>query len=308
MTAVTKRVHKQPYQPLNHRVTKKITFEGVPARLSVNIQLADDCKNGHCDFSITGDVKATRFGNYRENYLTGGCIHDIILRHFPKLKPFIDLHLSDYNGAPMYAVGNGFYHLKEHDAEKSKRVTMEYLRITPEEYDEVKMAEDKDHLNFILMRLGVPVRWKEEAESARKELEKMTGVKFVNNSTRSNYEPLTPEQFNEIRMRLDSGYYSPEQLQERENARIKEANKKKLAKITKDRDKKINKAQNEYSVYKFLIDNNISTDNFIYYNHTNTGAFNWKNFGKQMSRNEFDAFLSIVDTRKLPEGIKFELK
>ena len=41
----------------------------------------------------------------------GGCMHDEILKRFPRLKPLVALHLSDISGAPMHAEANGWYQL-----------------------------------------------------------------------------------------------------------------------------------------------------------------------------------------------------
>lgn len=41
----------------------------------------------------------------------GGAGHDVILKHFPGFADLAALHLSDIDGAPMYALENGFYHL-----------------------------------------------------------------------------------------------------------------------------------------------------------------------------------------------------
>jgi hypothetical protein len=41
----------------------------------------------------------------------GGCMHEEILKRFPKFADLARLHLSDINGEPMHAVENGFYAL-----------------------------------------------------------------------------------------------------------------------------------------------------------------------------------------------------
>lgn len=41
----------------------------------------------------------------------GGCCDEIVLAVAPDLAPFVELHLSDGNGAPMHAIENGWYWL-----------------------------------------------------------------------------------------------------------------------------------------------------------------------------------------------------
>src|SRR6187431_1139451 len=79
----------------------------------VSIRLNDECKNGHQDFSITGNLYEADKPKIDRYNICGGCIHDEIIKFYPEFKQFIDLHLSDYEGIPMYAVENGFYHLTQ---------------------------------------------------------------------------------------------------------------------------------------------------------------------------------------------------
>lgn len=72
---------------------------------------------------------------------TYGINDDRILQAFPWLRQLIDLHLSDARtGAPMYALDNGWYWLREDDpndrynaiiTDKSRRRAAQYLRTTP---------------------------------------------------------------------------------------------------------------------------------------------------------------------------------
>lgn len=57
---------------------------------------------------IIGDLPDGRVQLERDSG-ESGCIHETLLRHFPDLQALADLHLSDLQGAPMHAEGNGLY-------------------------------------------------------------------------------------------------------------------------------------------------------------------------------------------------------
>lgn len=81
-----------------------------------------------------------------------GMVHDRILQAFPWLRQLIDLHLSDARtGAPMYALDNGWYWLREDDpndrynaiiTDKSRRRAAQYLRTTPRMLEAIETKED----------------------------------------------------------------------------------------------------------------------------------------------------------------------
>jgi hypothetical protein len=120
-------------------------------------------------FSVTGSLYEAKKPKVDKNLITCGCIHNDILKFYPELKMFVDLHLSDLEGRPMYPIANGFYHLKR----SSKEVTKEYLRITDKEYDELNECKDELSFTFMLGSLGIVDRWKEEATTALEELERL---------------------------------------------------------------------------------------------------------------------------------------
>lgn len=63
-------------------------------------------------FSITANIDRKDGAYWRDE--SGGCQHDEIKKHFPGVfDMLIDLHLSDIDGVPMYAVENGYYWYKE---------------------------------------------------------------------------------------------------------------------------------------------------------------------------------------------------
>lgn len=116
-------------------MAKYFVENGVTYKMNVRISLGDCCKNGVCDWSIAADIYEKR-RNGRFVLCASNCCHEEILQ----FKTFIDLHLCNHYGQPMYPVENDFYHLKNSDKEK----TINYLRITETEYNTLRdSAEDK---------------------------------------------------------------------------------------------------------------------------------------------------------------------
>lgn len=278
-------------------------------RIHVKIRLDDECKNGHQDFSATGSGYEFYDGRWHESF--GGCCHDEILKYFPELKPFVDLHLCDYKGAPTYAVENGFYWIKEYKSGKETAdAPREYLRITDGELAVLSMCEDKYVFWFRLYELGIVKRWEEEAQKAIEYLESLTGKKFLMDSVKSQIEPLPAEIRLMIEERIANNYYSPEKIRERENAAKEEQKRKRISDLKEKATKDIKKIEDELSVRLHVIELGLPDDNLIYYNHTNTAVFNWQDNGyrSKVSQEQFIDFLDNVDYSGLPEGIKFELK
>lgn len=83
---------------------------------------------------------------------------------------------------------------------------------------------------------------------------------------------------------------------------------KKRAEICERYDKKIRQAEAEKKIMLCVFDYGLSTDNVIYYSHTNTLSFNWSGYGEKITQEEFDDFMNKVDRSQLPEDIRFELK
>lgn len=247
-----------------------------------------------------------KYGIYEE-YLSG-CYHDVIIKHCPELAKFIPLHCCNHYGAPLYPVENGIYHVKR----SGMSVAMKYLRISEQECIELyKASEDKVYFKYMLFNLGIVDRWKRESEELIAELEKLCGKKWVNP-----YMPekerftltLTDEERSLVEERIKAGYYSTENIEKRREEAHKAKMMKKRAEICELYDKRIRQAKVEKKIMLCVFDYGLSTDNAIYYPHSNTLSFNWNNCENKITQKEFDNFVNNVNRSQLPKGIKFELK
>lgn len=278
------------------------TFKG--GKITVEIRLSDDCKNGVCDFAITADIYELR-ANGRYVWASGGCQHEEIRKHFPEFSDFIPLHLSNVYGQPMYPVENGLYWLKSEGVEKCA----EYLRISTAQA--AQLSKEKDYFKYQLFALGIVDQWRREADAAIRHLEKLTGELFVNP-----YEPenekfvlrITDEEKQTILAAINAGDYTPEAIQERETARQNADQARRRAEIVERYDKKIRENETDKAVYLYILDHLGTTDNIIYYSHSNKISFNWQSYGNRWTQEEFMDFVNSADLSALPEGITFEIK
>ena len=286
--------------------SKTFREDGSNMKINVHVRLNDDCKNGHYDFSITGDVyRQTGNGRWVEDRC--GFIHEDIERLFPQLKKFIPLHLCNYLGHPMYPEVNGQYFIRE----KGKEVAMEQLRITEKEYDILSLAaddEERPYFKYLLFSLGIVDRWKQEADEFIKFLEEKTGNMWVNPykpEEERNIMRLTEDERNEIKKKIDEGYYSVEAQKARREARYKAAKDAIRNRIIERYEETERKAREERDIKLYIFDSGMPIDNVIYYDHTKQVVFNWQDWEKKVTQEQFVDFVNKVDYSKLPEGVTF---
>lgn len=186
-------------------ITSKIYVNaGTTFKMNVEISLDDYCQNNICTWSITAEIYEKR-KNGRFVFRAGGCCHQEILKRFPEFKIFVDLHLSNHYGEPMYPVENGFYHITN----SSKETAINYLRITEKEYNLLHKAGDEQYFKYLLYMLGIVERWKIESNEALKKLEGLTGQTW-----RNPYKPenerftltLTDEERADIKKLIKDGF------------------------------------------------------------------------------------------------------
>lgn len=269
--------------------------------IEVNIRLNDECKNGFEEFSITG-----RYRNKTDEI--GGCIHKEIARHFPEFKIFINLHLCDYKGMPMYSVANGFYFLEN----GKKKALIEHLRVSEEECDKIAgMTVNMKHFSYLIQKMRLPERWKQEADNAIKMLEELTGKKFESRATKPRkFDEFSAIEIQEFENMVYDGYYSFENFKKREEEKRIKEKENILEELKREMEKKVTPIQEEYIVKKYLVELDIPINNFIYYTHTMEGRFNWleNSYDKMITENEFNEIISKIDMSKLPNGVRFTCK
>lgn len=300
----TKKMRTETIEQVNRIVYKTTGQDKQGNPVHIKISLDDDCKNGHADFLVTATVYEKDKPKNDRNTICSGCCHKEILEARPDLKLFVDLHLADSDGVPMYAIANGFYHLKN----SSAKVAREYIRATQSEFEQIATSEDESVFQYWVEKLGILKRWKSEANQAIALLEEWTGLKFKDESTRKAYKKLNGKA-KEIEARMNKGYYSPESIK----ARVDEKEHKKQLKIVADlrekRAKAINKIDREFTVKMAVHNAGLPLDNFIFYDHTNEGAFNWMDFDfrSKITQAQLDAFLKSEAYKAIPFKVDFKL-
>ena len=319
---------------LKHTAIKTgVNYYGDKADIIVKIRLNDECKNGHQDFAITADIYKTGMRSDR-SFLAGGCCHDDILKHFPEFKIFVNLHLCDFAGVPMYAVENGFYHLREGfnktkpTNDNFKKEFCEYYRMSPAQFDAINTSEHKLAYAINLKELGILEQWNKEASRAIKMLEELTGNEFVNDSEKSQYNMPKAEDVKNYHKQREDGYYSVENIRKRAEEKTAADRAARIQAIKDDCTKSVAKYEEVRNVKLWLIayverlskkainrkkgfDLDFSFDNFIYYNHTKTLNFDWLDYKGKMGRDNFKLFCDNSkksDFNMLPQNIKFSLE
>lgn len=267
------------------------------------IKLNDECKNGHQDFSITANLYVHNAVKTDRNCLGGGCCHKDILKVAPELKQFVNLHLCDKDGIPTHASANGYYHITRgfERTENQKEKFCEYYRVTPNEYEILKLTSSADQYGFMLVKLGITDRWKTEAKEAIKELERLTGDTFIDDSKKPQLG-LTPERLAELEKQDKEEYFSPENIVQRKAEQLAKLKADKIAEIGAEYNKAWEIAEKRKAIQMFVVEN-ILTDNIIFYTGSNEVNFNWKTYEKQVPEADIlKAFSGDIPT--ILKGIK----
>ena len=301
---------------LIHKATKVIGNE----KIEITIRLDEECKNGYEYFSATcTGYERQRFksisdkSGWLESF--GGCNHDEIIRFFPELKIFTEVHLWSFGGYRMHAIENGFYLLKNGfdkcsiDSKYFPSYFSNYYGCTLEQFNVLKDSENKFEFSMLSVELGIVEGWKNKVNKAIKKLESLTGLVFKSSYEKDKNEIITdPEKIKEFKSLKESGYYSKESKTKRENKRLSDLNKSMVEKVTEDYNKKVSKHKRQLSINLELIRQGFEisprTGNIkgaIYHNHIDELNFNWST--EKIKESAIIDFANNLDPVKF-EGLK----
>lgn len=284
------------------------TFANEGNSMRIKIRLNDECGNGHQDFAITADIFEKGKPKIDKYIMMCGCCHDEIIAAHPELKIFVDLHLCDYKGIPMYAVENGYYHLRNgfnntpSDSSKFKIEFCEYYRVTIRQFEVLNTSENKTQYALNIKKLHILDQWENQAREAISILEGLTGKQFLIDSKRTQFNEPTPEQVEEENEKQESGYYTPEAKLIRATAEIDKLQDE----LSNEEELKLNAVLTEYNIKKQVlsIGGTAALNNCIYYTHTKQIAFNWRDSDPISDELISKLKLELI----LPDGVTFENK
>lgn len=87
--------------------TKFYTEDEQRYKIKVEVRHDDECGNGHNTFAMTADIYEMKKDN-RQAWISGGCLHEEIKKHFPELAKYIKWHLCGTD-EPTHYIANTLY-------------------------------------------------------------------------------------------------------------------------------------------------------------------------------------------------------
>lgn len=201
----------------------------------VTIRLNDECRNGHNDFSITGEVYQKGKPKTDKYMICCGCCHNEILEAFPEFKIFVDLHLCSSDGYPMFLGQNAAYWISIGEDEKA----MCDLRCDRDMYDKL-YPYYIDNLLFkkAIADNGLLDIWSEQAKKAIAYLEKLTGNEFIEDK----HVPFFSEKEVEL---IENGSVTLDSILKKREIEKQEKRAKQIAKIEKEYSEQIKNADSK---------------------------------------------------------------
>ena len=159
-------------EELEYTETKKI---GKNTFIDLKIGLIYIKENGYSYFSAIGELY--NLNNGIKNVFKSGCIHEEILKYFPKFKIFVDLHGNDSYGMPTHMISNLKFDIDNNKIDDICR-TLHISKGMAKEI--ICWGEDIDYIKYFLEENNIIFSLRRKAKKAIKLLEKLTGDDFDN--------------------------------------------------------------------------------------------------------------------------------
>lgn len=288
-------------KPTTNNIRHTIDIKNSEANCRISIRLNDECRNGHEDFSITAVFWKPGRARTSDNWSMGGCCHDEILALRPDLKIFVDLHLADVDGMPMYTAANGYCHLKEGD------VSMErYFGLPSETVFPLYGALSQTHFCYLLEKSGIPELLKQKAQMAIGWLNEHTERTFKPKGEKRHYTPLSERTKARFDKLYAAGFFEKFEdklngreakiLERRKKALVKKLIRNERAQLAEQRRKAID-AEKECEIKVMLIETFKKEPNLIFYNHSRELSFNWCSWATKYTEHEIETAKKMITER-----------
>ena len=290
---------------MKYQAEKNIDYEDATLKFVVKFTLNDECHNGVCRFSITGDEVCVRGKEEvckKGDLIFGGACHSRIAKHFPELVPFLPLHLCDEFGQPLYPVDNFIHHSNRRVA---KEKVCAWYRVTEEELEILKKCTiNKLYFQYHLFQLGIVDRWKQEAETAITWLEEKTGEKFETES--SQHALVIGPWYDEMEKSIEAGNFTPESIQEKVEKKHQAWAEKQIEEINAQYEQ-ASKFINRRKELALWCVKNVPTENYSFFGYNGPGyetnpqyklTINYRSWKEVITKEEYNTFLENVDIPK----------
>lgn len=275
-------------------------------RGELSVKLGDIYKTGNIQFSIrVRSEMEDPNGRWIEE--SWGMNERFIENRFEDLLPLRGLHGCCFDGAPLKAVAEGSFLLRNGRIQEAKKL----LRITDVETDLLLIpANDPKYFSYMLRRLGIIDRWADEARRLMTWIELNSETKHTDGEgkpleewdfgkSKSDYHAID-HLVETIREEEEAGEYTPDKIIARKNEAWFAAFDQKRKEIHEEYERRLRDAETERELKLSILESGILTDNFIIYSDKSV-CFNWSFNYPLIPAEQIERFIEMIGSERFPE-------
>lgn len=205
---------------------------------------------------------------------------------------------------------NFMYYVKQKDI----KALMSYGITKEEAQTLIDLTDDEMFVRYFLNACVYVERQREKAQTALRELERLTGDTFEDTAKEKITLSITDEERQFIERRIfDENYYTIENKEKRRIERMKARAQEQLQKIEQEIAEREEKwkgviYKDNLDIKRFVLLHGLSIDNIFYYDSAKEFVFNWKSYKPKITKADFDAFMKHVNYSEFPKDFKFIFK